>query len=88
MVRVPMSQFPPPPGSGPQPPSAPDGSGRSSGGVDPWSVTAYLLSGMLLGGGGGWLLDRWLDTSFLVAVGLLLGTALAFYRIFFNLGSH
>ncbi len=76
-----MSQLPPEaPG--------PDRGGRVSGGLsDPWSIVAYLLSGMLVWGGAGWLLDRWLGTSFLVLVGLLLGTGLAIYLIYIRLGS-
>ncbi len=76
-----MSQPPPePPG--------PDRGGRAPGGLgDPWSIVAYLLSGMLTWGGAGWLLDRWLGTSFLVLVGLLLGTALAIYLIYVRLAA-
>ncbi|MDP9418213.1 MAG: AtpZ/AtpI family protein [Actinomycetota bacterium] len=71
------------------PPESPGtDSGRTPGGLgDPWSIVAYLLSGMLVWGGAGWLLDRWLGTSFLVLVGLLLGTALATYLIYVRLGS-
>jgi F0F1-type ATP synthase assembly protein I len=83
-----MSQFPLRPESDPPPRSSSDrGSDRTSGGVDPWSITAYLLSGMILGGGAGWLLDRWFDTEFVLAIGLIAGTALAFYRIFHSFGS-
>ncbi len=67
--------------------SGADGGPPASGGADPWSIVAYLLSGMLIWGGAGWLLDRWLETSFLVLVGLLLGTALAIYLIYIRLGS-
>ncbi len=76
-----MSQFPPEP-------SGADHGGRPSGGLgDPWTIVAHLMSGMLLWGGAGWLLDRWLGTSFLVLVGLLMGTALAIYLIYVRLGS-
>ncbi len=73
--------------------SPPEGPGADPGGRsavslgDPWTIVAYLLSGMLLWGGAGWLLDRWLGTSFLVLVGLLVGTALAIYLIYVRLGS-
>ena len=40
----------------------------------------YLVSGVLLYGLIGWLFDRWLDTSFLVAVGILLGAVLGTYQ--------
>lgn len=50
---------------------------RSSG--DPWRVVSYLLTGVGLYGLVGWLLDQWLDTSFLLAVGIVLGAALGVY---------
>jgi F0F1-type ATP synthase assembly protein I len=34
---------------------------------------------VLLYGGLGWLVDRWLGTSFLVVVGILLGASLGIY---------
>ena len=37
-----------------------------------WDIVAYLLSGMLLWGGAGWLLDRWLGLEVFLPVGLLL----------------
>jgi len=52
-----------------------------------WSVPAYLLAGMAMYGGIGWLLDRWLGTSWLVLVGVLLGTALAMYVIWLRYGT-
>lgn len=52
------------------------------------SVTAYLLSGPLLFGGGGWLLDRWLGTGFLTVVGVLVGMAMSIYVIWLRYGTH
>jgi ATP synthase protein I len=40
----------------------------------------YVVAGVFLYGGIGWLLDRWLDTSFLVAVGILFGAALGLFQ--------
>jgi F0F1-type ATP synthase assembly protein I len=51
-----------------------------------WDIVAYLLSGMLVWGGAGWLLDRWLGTSFLVALGILLGAGLSTYAVFRRYG--
>lgn len=51
-----------------------------------WNVPAYLLAGMAGYAFTGWLLDRWLGTSFLVVVGLLAGTALAIYTIWVRYG--
>ena len=52
-----------------------------------WRSFAYLLSGPLLYGGGGLLLDRWLGTSFLLPVGIVGGMALSVYLIWFRYGS-
>jgi ATP synthase protein I len=46
---------------------------------DAWQAFGYLVAGVLLYGGIGWLLDRWLGTSFLVVVGILFGAALGIY---------
>ena len=37
------------------------------------SAPSYLVAGVLFYGAVGWLLDQWLGTRFLVAVGVLLG---------------
>jgi len=57
------------------PPSS--SSGRPS--SDPWHAFGYLVSGVAMYGVLGWLLDRWLGTSFLVAVGILVGAGLGLY---------
>lgn len=49
---------------------------------DPWNAFGYLVSGVLLYGLIGWGLDRWLGTSFLVAVGIILGAALGTYQTY------
>lgn len=54
----------------PQPPS------------DPWVAFGYLVGGAAFYGGLGWLLDRWLDTSFLLPVGILFGIGLAIWLVF------
>ena len=65
-----------------------EGPGRPGGGGDVvWSILGTLLAGVLAWGGIGWLLDRWLGTSFLVAVGILVGAAGAFYLIIKRYGS-
>jgi len=48
-------------------------------GGDPWHAFGYLTSGVLLYGGLGWLADRWLGTSFLVVLGILLGAGFGIY---------
>jgi ATP synthase protein I len=52
-----------------------------------WNVIATLLAGMLIWGGLGWLLDRWLDTARLfTAIGLLVGTAGGIYVVYVRYG--
>jgi F0F1-type ATP synthase assembly protein I len=52
-----------------------------------WNVPAYLLAGIILYGGIGFALDRWLGTSWLVLVGMLVGAALALYLIWVRYGT-
>jgi ATP synthase protein I len=68
--------------------SPPEQPGKPGGGSDiVWSIIGTLVAGVLAWGAIGWLLDRWLGTEFLVAVGILLGAAGAFYLIIKRYGS-
>ena len=49
------------------------------------SAPSYLVAGVLFYGAVGWLLDQWLDTRFLVAVGVLLGGGLGTYMMIVQL---
>ena len=51
-----------------------------------WSIFGYLLSGLLFWGGVGWGLDKWLGTSYLLLVGLLLGMGAALYLVWLRFG--
>jgi hypothetical protein len=51
------------------------------------SVIAYLITGPALFGGIGWLADRWLGTSFLVALGIVGGMAMSLYVIWLRYGT-
>lgn len=53
-----------------------------------WRAVAYMLSGPLIYGGLGALLDHWLGTTWLVGVGIVGGMALSLYLIWFRYGSH
>lgn len=53
---------------------------------DAWSATGLLISGVVVWGGAGYLLSRWLDNQLFVMVGLLVGTATALYGIWFRYG--
>lgn len=46
---------------------------------DPWHAFGYLTSGVALYGFLGWLADRWLETSFLVVIGILVGACFGIY---------
>jgi F0F1-type ATP synthase assembly protein I len=61
------------------PPSAPQ-EDKPQG--DPWHAVGYVVSGVVLYGAVGWLLDRWLDTDFLVAIGILTGAGLGIYMTY------
>jgi F0F1-type ATP synthase assembly protein I len=64
------------------------GGGDGRGGADVvWSILGTMLAGVLAWGGIGWLLDRWLHTRFLVAVGIVVGMAGAFVLIIRRYGS-
>ena len=52
-----------------------------------WRAVAYLITGPLIYGGIGYLLDRWLGTNWIVGVGIVGGMALSLYLIWFRYGS-
>lgn len=49
-----------------------------------WTYLSYMLGGMILYGGIGWLLGRWTHLSVLFPVGMLAGLALAIALIIFR----
>ena len=49
---------------------------------DPWHAFGYIVSGVAVYGLIGWLLDRWLGTQFLVAIGILAGAGLGIYMTY------
>lgn len=53
---------------------------------DAYTVLAYLLSGLIVWGGIGWLADRWLGTEFLVLIGLLVGMGSSMYIVWLRYG--
>lgn len=62
--------------------SQPDDAQEGTPQGDPWLAFGYLVAGVLLYGAGGWLLDRWWGTSFMVVIGILLGAGLAIYQTY------
>lgn len=53
--------------------------------VDPWAAVGRIGGGVLVYGLAGYLLDRWWDTSFMVAIGVVLGAALGIYTVVVSL---
>jgi len=49
-----------------------------------WSLFSYMVGGMLLYGGIGWLVGRWTNLPVLFPVGMIVGLALAIVLIIFR----
>lgn len=47
---------------------------------DPWQSFGYIVAGVFLYALLGWLIDRWLGTSFVVAIGVVVGAGLGMYQ--------
>lgn len=54
---------------------------------DGLAVLSYILAGLLLYGGLGWVGDHFLDTSWLFPVGLIVGLIVSIYVIYKRYGS-
>ena len=72
----------------PEPGTEPDGSEPASAGSSQagYTVLSYLLTGMAVYGGVGWLLSRWLDVRMLFPIGMLVGLALSTALVIFRYG--
>ncbi|TYK52998.1 hypothetical protein [Actinomadura decatromicini] len=53
-----------------------------------WSVPSYLLSGIIIWGGLGWLLAELTDQTWLIMVGVVIGAGLAIYLVYLKYGRH
>lgn len=49
-------------------------------------ILSMLVSGLALYGGLGWLLDRWLGTSWWLPVGIIAGTVAGIYLVIAKYG--
>jgi ATP synthase protein I len=69
----------------PKPEKPPASNGADAG----WTAVGYLLGGMIVWGGAGWLIDRWLDLEFPAGllIGLIGGGAAGVYLIVKRLGA-
>jgi len=52
-----------------------------SGANEGWAVLGTLFAGAFVWGGIGWLVDLWLDTMFVKAIGVVVGLAAAIYLV-------
>lgn len=52
-----------------------------------WSITGTLLGGILVWGGIGFLLDRWLDLRWLfLPIGMVIGAGASIYSVYLRYG--
>ena len=58
----------------------------SRGADEGWAVLSTLISGFVVFGGIGWLLDHWWDTHLMVPIGLIVGMALSIYAVVMQFG--
>lgn len=66
---------------------APGGGDGGHGAGEAWSALATLISGMLVWGGVGYLLDRWLHREALfLPIGLIVGVAAGVYLVYLRYG--
>jgi ATP synthase protein I len=64
-------------------PEQPKKPGKPEKQVDPWSITGHIISGMVLYGGLGWLVDRWVGTGNVFApIGVIFGLAAGLFLTF------
>ena len=61
-------------------------SSGSSGASQGWAVLSTLLAGICVWGGIGWLVDLWLGTTFVKAVGVIVGAAASIYYVTIRYG--
>src|SRR3954462_7071366 len=66
----------------------PDEKAHTPSGADVgWGITGTMLSGIIVWGGAGWFLDRWLETRFFILVGTILGLTVAIYLVVVKYGA-
>ncbi len=51
---------------------------------DGWQILSYMLGGMILYGGAGWLVARWTGLTVLFPLGMILGIGLSIAMIIFR----
>jgi F0F1-type ATP synthase assembly protein I len=64
------------------------GTDRTQGENAGWTLFGYLISGMTVYGGIGWLVGRWTRVSLLFPLGMLVGLGLAIVLIIYKYGRY
>ena len=59
---------------------------RRRGEADAWNAFSLVLSGMLVWGGAGWLVSRWLGSRAWIGLGLMVGTAAGLALVWLRYG--
>lgn len=59
---------------------------KRQGEADAWNAFSLVLSGMLVWGGVGWLLSRWLGSQAWIGLGLMVGTAAGLALVWLRYG--
>jgi ATP synthase protein I len=60
--------------------------GERSGSGEGYRALSMMLAGPLFYGGAGWLLDNWLHTTWLLLLGIAVGTAAGVYLVIARYG--
>jgi len=63
-----------------------DNGGSGQNANDGWALFSYLIAGMAVYGGIGWVVARWTHTALYFPLGMLVGLALAIVLIIFRYG--
>ena len=58
----------------------------SKGADEGWAVLSTLISGFVVFGGIGWLLDQWWGTRLMTPIGLVVGMSLGIYAVVMQFG--
>ncbi len=63
-----------------------EGAARRKGEADAWNAFSLVLSGMLVWGGVGWLVSRWLGSEVWIGLGLMVGTGAGIALVWLRYG--
>ena len=55
---------------------------RDEPGGDPWAAFGYLVAGVVFYGVIGWVLSLWLDATYWIPIGILVGAGFGMYMVF------